>query len=56
MEYFNIINPLMCISLSVLLGMMLGSLYTFYVLSSDIKSMIKEIDAKNKELKKYKSK
>ena len=52
MEYTNIFEPLLIIFLSLLAGLLIGSIGTFYVMIKEHKAMQEEIDAKNRALDK----
>ena len=44
MEYTNIFEPMMLIFLSMLLGLLIGSISTFYLIAKDNKEMKNELD------------
>ena len=44
MEYTNIFEPMLLIFLSMLLGLLIGSISTFYVIAKDTKETKNELD------------
>ena len=44
MEYNSIFEPLLCIFLSTLLGILIGCIYTLFKASESQKELIKELD------------
>tara|TARA_R100001530_G_scaffold124274_1_gene92437 strand:+ start:372 stop:578 length:207 start_codon:yes stop_codon:yes gene_type:complete len=51
MEYNSLFEPLLCIFLSLTLGLLIGCIATAYASSKELGAINKELNAKNKELK-----
>lgn len=60
MEYTNIFTPILCIGLSILLGLLIGSIATFYITIKENKKLQDELDKFRKlyfhEIDKWKNK
>jgi|2_EtaG_2_1085320.scaffolds.fasta_scaffold343448_1 uncharacterized membrane protein YgaE (UPF0421/DUF939 family) len=60
MEYTSLFQPVFCVFLSVLLGVIIGCLITAYLISKEQKELKNELDKfrglYSKELKKWKDK
>ena len=55
MEYTNLIEPLMCISFSLFLGMIIGALYMYFKTSQDMKLMEVDLQIFQEQLQKCQS-
>ena len=55
MEYTNLIEPLTCISISLLLGMIIGALYMYFKTEQDIKLMEVDLQIFQEQLQKCQS-
>ena len=53
MEYTSMFEPLIIILLSLLGGMLIGCVSTFYLVVKERREMMKELDAKTDELNRY---
>lgn len=56
MEYINFIEPLGFIAISLMIGMFMGAYWMFLMMYKTEKNLLKELDAKNGELKEWKDK
>ena len=56
MEYTNIVQPLILIGVSLLVGAFLGSLWMFFIMHKTENNLKKELDSINKILDSYISK
>ena len=54
MEYTNLIEPFGVITISLLVGGFFGAYWMFLMMYRTEKNLLKELDAKNKELKEWK--
>jgi len=50
MEYNSLFEPLLCICLSIILGMLIGCISMMWITAKDIAEINEELNAKNKEL------
>ena len=53
MEYNNLFEPILCICLSMCLGILIGCIATAYASVKELGAINKELNAKNKELKSW---
>ena len=55
MEYINIIEPLGIIGISLGVGFFMGAYWMFLVMCKTERNILKELDAKNKDLEQWKN-
>tara|TARA_R110000744_G_scaffold266254_2_gene380261 strand:+ start:272 stop:490 length:219 start_codon:yes stop_codon:yes gene_type:complete len=55
MEYTNLIEPLLCISVSLLIGMIIGALYMYFKTKIDVGLMEVDLQISHKQLQKCQS-
>ena len=55
MEYTNFIEPLLCISVSLLIGMIIGALYMYFKTKIDVGLMEVDLQISHKQLQKCQS-
>ena len=53
MEYNSLFEPLLCICLSIILGILIGCIATAYASAKELEAINKELNAKNQELKSW---
>ena len=53
MIYTTLIEPLGIIGVSLMIGMFIGALWMFLIMYNTERNLLKELDAKNKELDEY---
>ena len=53
MEYTSLISPLLLIGISLGIGAFFGSLWMFWVMYKNTKSLENELEVKNEQLERY---
>jgi len=53
MEYTSLFEPLLCICLSICLGILIGCIATAYTSVKELAAINEELDAKNEELREW---
>ena len=53
MEYTSLFEPMLCIFLSLCLGMLIGCIATAYASAKELGAINKELNAKNEELRQW---